>query len=203
MPTVLRPDGRDRPPHLRSFRDGWRHLRFMWLHSPDWALLIPGAATWLLGLAVAVPLAFGPVYWHGRAIDIHCMIMGGMLSITSMQLITMGLLAKAFAHLSGLRHDPLIAWLYNHLTFERFLLWTLPIIAAGLVVMLAVVIPWIAGGFGPLNEMRRLFLGMLCLINGIQLGAAGYLFSIMALPRHTEPFGPKTGSAHRPKTEPR
>ncbi|MCE9616373.1 MAG: glycosyltransferase [Lentisphaerae bacterium] len=177
---------------LASFRDGWRHLRFMWLHSPAWALLIPGCLTWLVGLGMAVPLAFGPVTWHGRVIDIHCMILGGLLNAVSIQLITMGLLAKAFAHLAGLRYDRLIAWLYQHITFERFVIFTSPLILIGMGVTVRVIYVWIASGFGPLNEARGLFLGMLCLINGTQAAAAGYLFSILALPRHLEPFAPQT-----------
>lgn len=180
---------------LASFRDGWRHLRFMWLHSPAWALLIPGVVTWVAGLAIALPLAFGPVHWNGRAIDIHCMIMGGLLNTVSIQLITLGLLARAFAHLSGLREDRLIAWLYSHVTFERFLMVTLPLIGVGLLVILRVIIIWIAGSFGALNEQRLLFFGMLCVINGTQTAAAGYLFSIMALPRHLEPFAPQRPQA--------
>jgi glycosyltransferase involved in cell wall biosynthesis len=177
---------------LASFRDGWRHLRFMWLHSPAWALLIPGVFVWTVGLAIALPLAFGPVIWHGRAIDIHCMIVGGLLNIVSMQLITLGLLGKAFAHLAGFRHDRVIAWLYQHLSFERFLMATLPLVLVGFLVTLKVIIQWVASGFGPLDEARLLFLGMLCVTNGIQAAAAGYLFSIMALPRHPEPFVPMT-----------
>ncbi len=175
---------------LASFRDGWRHLRFMWLHSPAWALLIPGAAMWIAGLIVAIPLAFGPVVWHGRAFDIHCMIMGGLLNLISIQLITLGLLAKAFAHLAGLRYDRTIAWLYQHLHFERCILYTLPLGLAGVAMVLRVVYVWVASGFGPLAEERLLFLGMLCVANAAQIAAAGYLFSIMALPRHLAPFAP-------------
>ena len=173
---------------LVSCRDGWRHLRFMLLHSPTTALLLPGVLTWLVGMVIALPLAFGPVVLSGRNIDIHCMIIGGLLNVVSMQFITMGLLAKAYAHLSGLHEDPLIEWFYRKFTFERFILFSLPLIVLGLGVTLKVVVQWIASGFGPLNEARVLFLAMLCLLNGTQAAAAGYLFSIMALPRHISPF---------------
>lgn len=173
---------------LASFRDGWRHLRFMFLHSPATALLLPGGVAWLLSMIIALPLALGPVVLRGRHIDIHCMIAAGVLNVVSIQFITIGLLAKAYAHVSGLKEDPLIAWLYGHLTFEKFILYSLPLVMLGLVVMLKVVVQWVASDFGPLNEMRLLFLAMLCLVNGTQLAAAGYLFSIMVLPRHVEPF---------------
>jgi len=178
---------------LASFRDGWRHLRFMLLHSPTWALLLPGAAAWVLGIATAAPIAFGPVVIRGRAFDIHFMIMAGLLNAVSIQLITMGLLAKAYAHLSGLREDPVIAWLYRRLTFERVMLAAVPLILVGFVLALLVMGRWIASGFGPLNEARRMFFAMLCLFNGCQVASAGYLFSIMALPRYIETAPPDVG----------
>jgi hypothetical protein len=171
---------------LMSLRDGWRHLRFMFLHSPTTALLLPGAACWVLGMLVVLPLTFGPVMIGGRAIDIHCMIMGGMLNILSIQFITMGLLAKAYAHLSGLREDPLIAWFYRKFTFEKLIILTIPFVLVGLGIIIAVVAKWMMGGFGILDEARILFLGIICLVNGVQLFAASYLFSIMALPRHLD-----------------
>jgi hypothetical protein len=171
---------------LMSLRDGWRHLRFMFLHSPTTALLLPGAACWVLGMLVVLPLTFGPVMIGGRAIDIHCMIMGGMLNILSIQFITMGLLAKAYAHLSGLREDPLIAWFYRKFTFEKLIILTIPFVLVGLGIIITVVVKWMMGGFGILDEARILFLGIICLVNGVQLFAASYLFSIMALPRHLD-----------------
>lgn len=169
---------------LHSFKDGWRGLRFMLLHSPTVALLTPGIVAWVIGTAMMLPLAFTPIYIGSRAVDIHFMIMGGLLNTVSVQLITMGLLCKAYAHLTGVRDDPVIAWFYKHLNFERFILATLPLILAGLAVIVAIVARWIESGFGELHAARALFFGMVCLINGTQIAAAGYLFSIMALPRH-------------------
>ena len=92
------------------------------------------------------------------------------------------------SHLSGLRHDPLIAWFYRTLTFEKLILVTVPIILVGLLVSLKVIVQWVASGFSDLDEARLLFFAMLCLVNAVQIGAAGYLFSIMVLPRHIGPF---------------
>ena len=92
---------------LRSFKDGWRHLRFMILHSPTMMLLLPGIIFWLIGLAISLPLAFGPIVIHQRTVDIHCMLLGGVLNIISMQIIAVGILAKAYGHLSGLHYDQL------------------------------------------------------------------------------------------------
>jgi hypothetical protein len=121
-----------------------------------------------------------------RRVDIHFMIMAGLLNITSVQIITIGMLAKAYAHLSGLRYDPVIAWFYRWFTFERVSIFSVIIVVLGVVITVKTVVQWVAGGFGNLNEARPLFFALLCLVNGIQLGAAGYLFSIMALPREKE-----------------
>jgi hypothetical protein len=171
---------------LRSFRDGWRHLRFMLLHSPTTLLLVPGLIGWVAGFIISLPLAFGPIMIAGRAIDIHCMLLGGLLNIISIQIISIGLLAKAYGHLSGLYEDVIIAWMYRWFTFEKACIISGLVIIGGLALTGYVVWRWIAAGFGALNEYRLLFLALLCLVNGIQIGAASYLFSIMALPRHIE-----------------
>jgi hypothetical protein len=169
---------------LRSFRDGWRHLRFMILHSPTLLLLIPGLLCWVLGLAFALPLAFGPLDISARSWDIHSMLLAGVLNIVSIQVITIGLLAKAYAHLSGLHRDPVIAWLYRWLTFEKATAISAAVFLVGVLLVGYVVAHWGVGGFGALNKPRLLFLAIICLVNGVQIGAASFLFSIMALPRH-------------------
>jgi glycosyltransferase involved in cell wall biosynthesis len=176
---------------LRSFKDGWRHLRFILLYSPTMALLLPGLLVWVLSLLLAAPLAFGPIMIDSRRVDIHFMIMAGLLNIASIQVITIGMLAKAYAHLSGLRDDPVIAWFYRWFKFERVSLFALALIVGGLFVAALIVGRWAAGGFGSLNQARPLFFALLCLVNGVQFGAAGYLFSIMALPRHLDEIPPQ------------
>jgi hypothetical protein len=175
---------------LRSFKDGWRHLRFMMLHSPTMMLLVPGAVFWLIGLALSLRLAFGPVIIGGRLFDIHCMIAGGLLNIVSLQVIVAGLLAKAYAHLSGLHDDPVVAWFYRWFTFERAFLLSVPLTLIGLGVGGRVVAKWVASGFGALDQPRALFLALLCIVNGVQIASASYLFSIMALPRHVDRRSP-------------
>ncbi|MDD5483899.1 MAG: glycosyltransferase family 2 protein [Kiritimatiellae bacterium] len=177
---------------LHSFRDGWRHLRFMMLHSPAAMLLVPGVFFWMLGLVISLPLVFGPIIIGGRAVDIHCMLIGGVLNILSIQIITIGLLAKAYGHLSGLHHDPVIAWFYRWFTFERACVVSAAIILLGVLLTLRVVLDWISSGFGVLNQQRLLFFALVCLVNGVQVGAASFLFSIMALPRHIDRLPPET-----------
>lgn len=171
---------------LESFRDGWRHLRFLILHSPTVLLLLPGASCAALGLVLALPMAFGPVIVGGRNIDIHFMIMAGLLHIVGILIVTTGLLAKSYAHLSGLRHDAFIARLYRWFTFERTMLGAAAVALAGSALAGAVVVEWVLSGFGELNRARLLFFSLLLLVDGVQLGLSSYLFSIMALPRHID-----------------
>lgn len=171
---------------LRSFQDGWRHLRFMILHSPTLLLLTPGIIGWALGLAISLPLAFGPIVIRGRLVDIHCMLVGGVLNILGLQIVTIGLLAKAYGHLSGLHKDTIVAWFYRWFTFEKACVVSALVIGTGLALTLWIIAQWVASGFGALNKQRLLFFALICLVNGVQIGAASFLFSIMALPRHID-----------------
>lgn len=171
---------------LRTFRDGWRHLRFLMLHSPSMIFVLPGLVVWVLSLLAAFPMAFGQMSLFGHGLDIHFMLIIGLFNIISMQLITIGMLAKAYAHLSGFRHDRLVEWFYQKLSFELGALVGLGLFLLGGGIALGVVIFWSLDGFGALNLARLLFFGILCIINGTQLGASAYLFSVMALPRRLD-----------------
>jgi len=96
VPTRLYPDKRDRPPHLRSFRDGWRHLRFILTYAPDYLYLAPGAALLLAGLVLQALLVAGPVQVAGQSLGIHYLALGAMLSLVGFNVINLGVLAKAF-----------------------------------------------------------------------------------------------------------
>jgi glycosyltransferase involved in cell wall biosynthesis len=167
---------------LRSFEDGWRHLRFMMLHSPTMLLLVPGVLCWVLAFGYSLWLSFGDLGVGPRRVPISALFGAGIMNIVSVQLVTMGLLAKAYAHLSGLRNDPLIARFYRLITFEK------ATIFGGLFLLAAVAIASV-DFFTPLRPhwvQRRLFLSTTLGICGVQVLASAYLFSIMALPRHPD-----------------
>jgi hypothetical protein len=142
----------------------------------------------VLGLLLALPMAFGPVVIGERNIDIHFMIMAGLLNIVGVQIVTAGLLAKSYAHLSGLRHDEFVAWLYRWFTFEKTFLGSAILALVGCIIAGSVVAEWVLHSFGSLNRARLLFFALLLLVDGVQLGLSSYLFSIMALPRHIDAF---------------
>jgi len=95
VPTRLYPDKRDRPPHLRSFRDGWRHLRFILTYAPDYLYLGPGVALLLAGLVLQALLVAGPVRVAGQDLGIHYLALGAMFSLVGFNVINLGVLAKA------------------------------------------------------------------------------------------------------------
>jgi len=131
VPTRLYPDKRDRAPHLRSFRDGWRHLRFILTYAPDHLYLAPGIGLLLTGLVLQALLVAGPVQVAGQNLGIHYLALGAMLSLVGFNVINLGVLAKA---LMRQRYTSLqsrmIATLSRHFSLEGGLV-------AGTVLMLA------------------------------------------------------------------
>ena len=97
VPVTLRPDGRSRPPHLRSWRDGWRHLRFMLLFSPRWLYLMPGLALAGLSLALFLRLMLGPWTVGGVTFDVNSLILASAGLVAGVQTVLLGMLAKASA----------------------------------------------------------------------------------------------------------
>jgi glycosyltransferase involved in cell wall biosynthesis len=123
VPTVLSPDGRSRAPHLRSWRDGWRHLRFLLMMSPRWLMLYPGA--FLIGVGVAAELAIlrGPIVIHGVGFDIHTMLYAAGATILGVQLVLFSLLARAIGVVKNLLPiTPSLARFLRLFTLERGIL---------------------------------------------------------------------------------
>src|SRR5438067_7178392 len=96
VPTVLHPDGRDRPPHLRSFRDGWRHLRFMLMYCPLWLYLIPSGLLMAVGLGLMAWLTSGPRSIGRVTLDIHSMLLGALCVLLGYQTLWLWAFAKIF-----------------------------------------------------------------------------------------------------------
>lgn len=119
IPTRLYPDGRDRPPHLRTFRDGWRHLRFILTFAPDYLYLLPGALLLAAGLALQAMLVAGPVELAGFHFGIHYLALGAMLSLVGFNVINLGVLAKALMarRYPGLR-SRIVKFLSRRFTLE-------------------------------------------------------------------------------------
>jgi Glycosyl transferase family 2 len=122
VPTTLVKDGRSRPPHLRSWRDGWRHLRFLLLFSPRWLFLYPGFAMIATGAAIGIALASGPLEIDGVRLDMGTLVSAAALLIIGVQSVLFGVLTHVYASNEGfLPYNAMVARLLKWWTLERVL----------------------------------------------------------------------------------
>lgn len=187
VPTTLSPDGRSRAPHLRSFRDGWRHLRFLLLFSPRWLFLYPGIALMLLGLLLGGILLRGPVELLPHiTFDIHTFLLASMFVIVGLQSISFAIIGRRFASRYGFipkseKFDKIL----EGLTLERVILFALILIVAGFACLVWGLEQWADRGFGPLNTSRTLRLMIIAvtsLVVGLQLMMSGFMSSMINIP---------------------
>ena len=120
VPTTLSPDGRGRAPHLRSWRDGWRHLRFLLIFSPRWLFLYPGLVLLVVGIIGLLALLPGPLAIAGIVLDIHTMLFASLAVIIGNQTVQLGLFSRLYGTRAGLLpDDPTIGRLFAFTTLER------------------------------------------------------------------------------------
>lgn len=162
VPTTLSPDGRSRPPHLRTWRDGWRHLRFLLLFSPRWLFLYPGLITFVLGAILTFALLPGPVaIARGVTLDVHSIIVGCITMIIGTQCISFAVVARRYAAARGLLSaDYRLRKAVSPLTLERALIFAGVLLVAGAAGLIHCLNIWRGAGFGPLRygELLRLLL---------------------------------------------
>jgi len=187
-PTTLKPDGRSRPPHLKTWRDGWRHLRFLLLHSPRWLFIYPGMALIVLGVVGSVALAPGAVRITSRvSLDIHSLMVACFLSLIGVQLVVFGALARRYQMVEGvLPPTANFQKFLMGLSLEALLLTAVAILLAGLAGSAWAVTYWAGSGFGPIHYngvIRVLVISLTAVAAAIQLAAAGFLASVFTLRR--------------------
>lgn len=180
VPTTLRPDGRDRPPHLRTWRDGWRHLRFLLLFCPRWLFLYPGLALFLVGGSGLALLSHGTLQVAALGLDIHSLLYMAGATILGAQLVQLAVLTKWVGVLAGIVPKP--QWLQRIegvASLEAGLLASAALLLAGLAWSVWLVSAWGATGFGALDPrvaMRGAIPAVTLMILGMQAGA-GALFA--------------------------
>lgn len=185
VPVVLHKDGRTRPPHLRSWRDGWRHLRFMLLFSPRWLFLVPGVFLFLLGLMCSLWLLGGPRQVGSVVFDIHSLLVAGFLGLLGYQLITFAVFTKIFAIAQGF-HPPQthLNKLFRYVNLEVGGVAGMVMTVAGLFLLGGAVWGWGKVGFGELDPhrtMRQTIPAVVLLVLGIQTVFASFFLSILGL----------------------
>jgi len=185
VPVMLHPDGRGRAPHLRSWRDGWRHLRFLLLFSPRWLFLYPGLALLSTGIALTALLYFTPLHVGGAGLDIHSMLYASAGALLGTQLCRRRSPPRVSAQNAGLLpRRPALDRLLEVCTLERGLLFGLAVAAAGLAWSAAVFWQWREAGFGALDPrvvMRDTIPATALMIGGTELMLAAFLLSVLRL----------------------
>jgi hypothetical protein len=167
---------------LSSWRDGWRHLRFLLVHSPNWLFVLPGAVMATLGALVALTVLL-QIEVFGRQWDLHAMVAGALLMIVGTQVLALGLCAHAYGTYFMGEKDPWFDDMRGRFRLEHGLMLGGLFLAAGLVISAVIVGIWFDRGFGQLSEERLAVLGATLLIVGVQIFFSSFLISILGLRR--------------------
>lgn len=187
VPTTLSPDGRSHPPHLRPWRDGWRHFRFMLLYSPRWLFLYPGIFSMLLGILGGLWLLPGPRIVGGLVFDIHTMFYAAIAALVGFQAIVFAVSSKIFAITEGLLPaDPKMDKLFRIFNLEAGLAVAAVLILFGLGGAIYALHVWQAQAFGPLiptRVMRIIIPAGVSLSLGCQIALSSFFLSLLGMGR--------------------
>jgi hypothetical protein len=185
VPTTLSPDGRDRAPHLRSFRDGWRHLRFLLLMCPLWLYLIPSALLLGTGLGVMAWLTPGPQMIGSVQLDVHTMLLGCLFVILGYQTLWLWAFARIHGWTSGILPPQTFSKnVFKHLNLERGLIWGFFLLALGLGLNGYLFSTWIGQSMGPLvvqDTLRFALWGFLLMVLGMQTVYGSFFLSMLGM----------------------
>jgi len=187
VPITLSPDGRDRPPHLRTWGDGWRSIRFMMLMSPRWLFLAPGTALLLFGAIAAGMLALGPVHIGRAGFDTSTLLVACMVLTLGMQIVIYALFSRMFAVTERLLPpDELLGRVTRVVTLEGGLLAGLALTVGGLALLIYATLAWRAQGFAALDyatNQRIVIPAVTAIVVGIQIIFSSFFLSILGLSR--------------------
>ena len=187
IPTVLSPAGRSRPPHLRTWQDGWRHLRFLLLYSPRWLFLFPGILLMLLGLGMTLLLVSGPLTLGRVTLDIHTLLYAAMAIVIGFQAIVFAVFTKVFAISEGLLpEDPRLHRVFRIIRLETGLLVGALLLTLGFALTFYAYRSWGNQAFGPLEPTRTFRLvipAVLSLILGFQIVLSSFFLSVLGMKR--------------------
>jgi glycosyltransferase involved in cell wall biosynthesis len=190
VPTTLSPDGRDRPPHLRSWQDGWRHLRFLLLFSPRGLFLYPGAFMFGLGLLAMLRLLIGPVIIGSFGLDINTLLYASAGTVIGWQSMIFWVCATIHGSREGIvPPDPIFERALGHVTLERALLVSLAVFLFGLSIAAGSLFDWSETGFhvlDPSHSMRLVIPATTAMLLAVQL-ANGALFVALLKIRKSHP----------------
>lgn len=189
IPIVYYRDGRDRSSHLRSFRDGWRTLKFMLMFSPTYLFTLPGLTIFGIGLFLMLALLAGPVHVGPLRFDIHWMVLGSFLTILGFQIVNLGFSARIYTVTHRFQEeDPLLEWLFRWLNLERGLVIGAALFLIGFSTDFLILYHWIQTGFGALNAVRPALFGSTLMAIGVQTIFSSFFISILG---EASKYGPR------------
>ncbi len=183
VPTTLKPDGRSRPPHLRSWRDGWLHLKLLLTFAPYWLFYYPGLVMFWVGLVSFLALMLGPVVIGGVTFDVATMILSGALLLTGFQMVCFYVLSRIFAvRFNLLPSSTRFERLRSKITVDNACIGGGVLLLIALIATLSGVFSWGATGFGDLDAasiVRPTTLAVVCASLGVQMITTGFLSSML------------------------
>ncbi|MBB1472650.1 glycosyltransferase family 2 protein [Luteimonas sp. MC1782] len=185
VPTTLQRDGRSRAPHLRTWRDGWRHLRFLLVHSPRWLFMLPGATLVTVGVAAMAVIGVRSVNIGGLNLDVHTLSYAGAAIILGVQMVLFAVLASSMGIRNGWLPGDARNRLLSAITLERCLVAAAVLFLAGIGMSLYAVFLWAARDFGVLDPsatMRWVIPSVTLMGVGGQLGLAAFFLEALRLP---------------------
>ena len=178
---------------LNSFRDGWRHLRFMLMLSPTYLFLIPGILLFLLGLVGTVALLPGPLQIGERAYDIHVMVLTCLLCLLGYQILLLGLSARTLSVIRGFsKNGSFIQFVYRNFSLEKGLLFGFLIFIIGFLVDGWIAYDWAKSGFGELQKIRPALFALLLIVLGAQTVFFSFFLSMLGIPTEQNTGNEKT-----------
>ncbi|MBN1871835.1 MAG: glycosyltransferase family 2 protein, partial [Candidatus Omnitrophica bacterium] len=165
---------------LKSFADGWRHLRFMLLYCPLFLFLIPGLVLFLLGIASLLLLYFDLIALFGIRFQYHPMFLSAVLIIIGYQLVIFALFAKTYS-ITHLGDVPIFNNLHRYVTIEKASIMGILLAVLGIIVYLKIFMKWITIGFGELNEIKNAIVAMTLTALGMQTIFSSFMLSILGI----------------------
>jgi glycosyltransferase involved in cell wall biosynthesis len=186
VPITMWPDERNRPPHLRTFRDGWRHLRFIMLSAPNWIFILPGGLLIASGLAIVGWLLPGPAFAGKIELNTNTISLAMMLILLGVHIVSIGLFVKVFCYTERLSKQQLglSRWL-KRISLEHGLLLGAGLLATGLLGDALVLRNWAAHGYGHLDAVRTVFFCSLAVFLGVEVIFSSIFLSMLGIARDT------------------
>ncbi len=186
VPTTLSPDGRSRPPHLRTWRDGWRHLRFLLIYSPKWLFFVPGALLFIFSAAFFSLLFFDTIFIGSISFGIHTMTYLAVLILLSIQLISFYLVSKIYAVNRGLVPiNKSYNKIFTYINLERGIFFSVILIITGIALSVKLLLIWGSVQFSEITDLKTTFKilipAILFLVVGFQSLFLSFVFSTLGI----------------------